>query len=158
MANITIYFKKVLLLFLLVFVLALPQIKASQCLPEEMKVVYEICKNSNLQAIEEPEGEDYWKAPYETERDGGGDCEDLSIWLLYKLTMMGYNCWLVLGTDKTPIFHMWVRIELKDGSFWDVDMVNRMLQRRLIEIPLNDFEFEKLQDVIKRQTEYEEGK
>jgi len=148
---------KILLIALLIFIFIVPQIKASECLPEEVKIVYEIAKNCNLRAEEEPEGEDYWKAPYETERDGGGDCEDLSLWLLYKLTNMGYDCWLVLGTDQTPIWHVWVRIKIKDGSFWDVDMANRILVRRLIEIPLGESEYEKLQNVIERQRKYESG-
>lgn len=31
------------------------------------------------------ENKDYWKSPIEFERDGGGDCEDFSIYLVYLL-------------------------------------------------------------------------
>lgn len=32
-----------------------------------------------------PEVKDYWKSPIEFESDGGGDCEDFSIYLVYLL-------------------------------------------------------------------------
>ena len=32
-----------------------------------------------------PDNNDYWKSPIEFERDGGGDCEDFAIALVYRL-------------------------------------------------------------------------
>ncbi len=129
----------------------------SQCLPPEIKVVYDILKECKLEPIIEPEGEDYWKAPYETERDGGGDCEDLSFWLLHKLTDIGYNCWAILGGDESGAYHMWVRIKLEDGTYWDVDMTNKWLMRSFFPVPFNNYELERMQKIIKRQQEYEQG-
>ena len=34
---------------------------------------------------------DYWRLPYETERQGGGDCEDMAIWLYAKLLADGFE-------------------------------------------------------------------
>lgn len=130
----------------------------TEILPPEMEMVYEIARNCNLKAIEEEEGQDYWKAPFETERDGGGDCEDLSFWLLHKITNMGYDCWAVLGGDESETYHMWVRIKLGDGTYWDVDLVRRHLMRVFIEEPFNRQDLKKLQEMMERQEEYEKSK
>lgn len=155
MANITIYFRKTL--FLLLLILLIPQARSSECLPEEIQIVYQICKENKLVFIEEEWPEDYWKTPYETERDGGGDCEDLSLWLLHKLTNMGYDCWLVMGRDEVPDIHVWVRIKANNGSYWDVDLVSRTISRAFFPIPLSMWDYMKLEEVINKQNQYEEG-
>jgi hypothetical protein len=38
---------------------------------------------AELTYMDDPDG--YWKSPHETERDGGGDCEDLAIYMIYRL-------------------------------------------------------------------------
>ena len=130
---------------------------ASECLPLEIRIVYEIAKNCKLEPIAEEEGQDYWKAPYETERDGGGDCEDLSFWLLHKLTNMGYDCWAVLGGDESETYHVWVRIKLGNGTYWDVDLVREHVMRAFIEEPFNRQDYKKMQETRERQEEYEKS-
>jgi len=152
----------IVLLFILLFISSGYFLKqecyGSQCLPPEMKVVYDIVKNCGLEYQEEKLGKDYWKAPYETERDNGGDCEDLTFWLLHKLTSMGYDCWAQAGTDESGHnIHMWVRIKLKNGEYWDVDMTIRYLIRAFFPVPLNRRELERMQEVIKKQEKYEKG-
>jgi len=151
----------IVLLFILLFISSGYFLKqechGSQCLLPEIKVIYDIMKNCGLEYQAEKSWEDYWKAPYETERDGGGDCEDLSIWLLRKLTNMGYDCWLVLGMDEVPNFHMWVRIKLKDGSYWDADLSLKYIKRGFVQGLFRPYDYMKLDEVKKKQAEYEQG-
>jgi hypothetical protein len=42
---------------------------------------------------------DYWKSPHETERDGGGDCEDLAIFLIY---LLGEDAYFI-GIDQPGV-------------------------------------------------------
>jgi hypothetical protein len=42
-------------------------------------------KASIYKGIKEASGRDYWKSPFEFISDGGGDCEDFSIYLVYLL-------------------------------------------------------------------------
>jgi hypothetical protein len=39
---------------------------------------------AELAYMDDPPG-GYWKSPRETERDGGGDCEDLATFMIYRL-------------------------------------------------------------------------
>lgn len=152
----------IVLLFTLLFISSGYFLKqechGSQCLPPEIKAVYDIVKDCGLEYQAEPYGEDYWKAPYETERDGGGDCEDLSLWLLYKLTKLEYDVWVVMGVDR-ELGHMWVRVNIV-GDFprlWDIDMVAKTINSTWEEAPFNAIEIQKFENVIERQRKYEEG-
>lgn len=127
---------------------------------EEAEVIYDICRYSKLKYQAEKPGQDYWKAPYETERDGGGDCEDLSVWLLVKLWRMGYDAWLVMGYSDS-VAHIWVRIRLSDGRtsrFCDADMTEQfVLEPSYIEVRLTVIEQDKFSEAMARQTKYVKG-
>jgi len=129
-------------------------------MPAEVKVIYDLCKNSKLEYQTEEPGEDYWKAPYETERDGGGDCEDLSIWLLYKLWDLGYDAWLQMGIDDYNM-HMWVRVRISDGRFsyfYDVDMVEKFVRPAWREVRFSQPFYDKLAEVYERRLKHIKGK
>ena len=54
---------------------------------------------------------DFWKFPYETLRDGLGDCEDTSFLLCSLLRIANVDAWAVLGKvviDDVPYGHAWV--------------------------------------------------
>jgi len=48
----------------------------------------------------------YWKSPHETERDGGGDCEDIATYLVYRL---GQKSALVLVQESDGSGHCIVK-------------------------------------------------
>ena len=125
-------------------------------MPEKIQIIYNFVRNSKLEYQAELPGQDYWKAPYETERDGGGDCEDLSIWLMYKLWELGYDAWLVLGRNDY-VGHMWLRVRVSDGRFsqyYDVDMTEKFIMPAYEEVRFSRRDWNKLQEVYKRQIEY----
>ena len=70
---------------------------------------------------------DYWKLPYETERDGLGDCEDTSIYMgahlhaLARISDTAVNYYVTLGLVKLPDGtmggHAWVEYRDMDGDW-----------------------------------------
>jgi len=143
------------------------KVPKSDELPTKARIAYDICRESGLEFQGDPG--DYWKAPFETEADGGGDCEDLSIWLLHKLRRERITARLILGrsmlrgdySSMYPIFHMWVRIAIYDeiegcGTVYDIDMVNKTIRRGFIEVGLNVKDWERLREVDRRQDLWEE--
>lgn len=66
---------------------------------ESLNVAWEITSNFNYIH----ESKEYWKSPKEFEADGGGDCEDFCIYLMY-----------LLGEEANTSL---VKIKLEDGSF-----------------------------------------
>lgn len=126
----------------------------------KIDTIAEFIKNSGLKYIAEREGEDYWKAPYETERDGGGDCEDLAIWLVYKLEKIGYDAWLTIGKDAMGQFHAWVRVRIIGAGrmdIWNLDMQWCLIYEEIQDEPLNMNDYMKLDEVRERQINYEKG-
>jgi len=102
--------------------------------PKEIpSIIYDIydlvIRDNPLKFIPE-DPNDYWQSPAETEARGGGDSEDLAIWVYKKLWDMNYQVnfmtcrILVWGKDQ---FHMWVRFNtyaLLGGpvDVWDIDL------------------------------------
>jgi hypothetical protein len=52
-----------------------------------------------LNYIEDTKPEDIWKSPHETLRDGGGDCEDIAIYLMYLLGPDSSMLIMNMGTE-----------------------------------------------------------
>ena len=143
----------------LLILLHKPSLAEQQNMPAELQVIYNIVRNSNLEYQAEKLGQDYWKAPYETERDGGGDCEDLSIWLLDKLYELEYDAWLVMGYNYHSA-HMWVRVRISNGrvsDFYDVDMTEKFIRYAYEEIKFEQRDLDKLEKVFERQLNYIKG-
>lgn len=95
--------------------------------------IYDLVIRDNPLKVIPDYPEDYWQSPAETEARGGGDSEDLAIWVYKKLYDLGYQVSLmtcriqVWGSDD---FHMWVRFnthETLGGAFevWDIDLTTR---------------------------------
>jgi len=65
---------------------------------------------------------DEWQAPEKTLRIKKGDCEDISLLLLYLLRQNGYNANVVFGIthNKSKRFHAWVELNLK-GKVYVMD-------------------------------------
>lgn len=122
-------------------------------IPEEIKPLYDFCKKSKLTYFLEEGYVDYWKAPYETEKDGKGDCEDLSIWLSYQLKKLGYDAWLANG--KAPRdSHIWVRVRI-NKNIYDADLTYRFIRKTSEETSINSYYQQKFQEAMDRQKEYE---
>jgi len=79
-------------------------------------------------------GADYWQLPDETERKGGGDCEDKAIWLYSRLLKDGFeDIRLVIGKvrEDSLRFHSWVAWypqgkvyvldPTNDSEMWEID-------------------------------------
>lgn len=56
-------------------------VKGYEAMSEDLDTAW--TKSSSFAYYPDPEG--YWKSPMETERDGGGDCEDIATYLMYRL-------------------------------------------------------------------------
>ena len=124
-----------------------------------IQIVHDLVKNHRFEYQLEELGEDYWKAPYETERDGGGDCEDLSIWLLYELRRMNYDVWAVIG-EEGAWSHMWLRVRIHINGkpyVFDVDMTEGFMLPAYEIIPTPMMAFIKFQELDERQKAYEQG-
>jgi len=68
-------------------------------------------RTSSFDYHREPRGRDHWQLPEETEKRGGGDCEDMAIWLYVNMIEAGIeNARLCIGmrspTDRD--LHCWV--------------------------------------------------
>lgn len=146
--------KAKLILFLIIIIFCYLWISDSygQYLPREVETVIAIVRNCKLVYIPEPEREDRWQTPRETEIRGGGDCEDLSVWLLYELRKLGYKCWIVFGTNLQGKRHCWVRFKTLEGLY-DADMQTRTVRNGWQEIKPSLYEFNKLKEVEERQKE-----
>jgi transglutaminase-like putative cysteine protease len=74
-----------------------------------------------LDYIPDPYSVDFWKSPRRTWRDGGGDCEDLSIFVasLLAYRLPAENLWVVVGRVRNNyrwVGHAWV--EGRDQNGW----------------------------------------
>ena len=124
-------------------------------LPYKFEVIVNTVRSCKLVYMPESEGEDYWQTIEETEKRGGGDCEDLSLYMIYKFRELGYECWLVFGDNLCGQNHCWIRIK-----FWycliDVDMQTRTVRNAFQEIKPSQHEFNKMTDWQERQSREEE--
>jgi len=102
-------------------------------IPPVIYEVYDLVIRDNPLKFIPDDPNDYWQSPAETEARGGGDAEDLAIWVYKKLWDMKYQvnfvtCRIqVWGRDD---FHMWVRFnthETLGGAFdyWDIDLTTK---------------------------------
>ncbi|MQY53462.1 MAG: hypothetical protein GH154_03595 [Firmicutes bacterium] len=102
-------------------------------IPPLIYEIYDLVIRDNPLKFIPDDPNDYWQSPAETEARGGGDSEDLAIWVYKKLWDKYYQvnfmtCRIqVWGRDD---FHMWVRFnthEVLGGTFdvWDIDLTTR---------------------------------
>lgn len=102
-------------------------------IPPLIYEIYDLVIRDNPLKFIPDDPNDYWQSPAETEARGGGDSEDLAIWVYKKLWDMGYQVNFMTcriqawGRDD---FHMWVRFnthEVLGGTFdvWDIDLTTR---------------------------------
>lgn len=148
--------RKLTRVLLLCLILALMCIKRSngQYLPRKIENLKNIVRSCKLIYMPEPEGRDYWQTIKETDEKGGGDCEDLSLYIMDKLRKEGYECWLVFGNNLCGQNHCWLRIKTIYGLF-DVDMQMRTVRNAFKEREPSLYEFNKLKDWKERQEKYE---
>jgi len=102
-------------------------------IPPVIYEVYDLVIRDNPLKFIPDDPNDYWQSAAETEARGGGDAEDLAIWVYKKLWDLNYQvnfvtCRIqVWGRDE---FHMWVRFnthETLGGAFdyWDIDLTTK---------------------------------
>jgi hypothetical protein len=71
-----------------------------EILHEDLDVAWK--KVSSMKYMAEPVGSNYWKSPIEFFRDGGGDCEDFAVALMY---LLGEDSKIAFMHTESPIAH-----------------------------------------------------
>lgn len=77
--------------------------------------------------IPDQKGEDLWQTPLETSARGGGDCEDLSVFLADRFLFIGGDPKIVVGrvSSQPGKRHVWVEL---DGVIYDVAKENHPIK------------------------------
>jgi len=85
-----------------------------------------------LNYILEEGDNNYWKTPEETLRDGGGDCEDMSLYLMDLIRDERPSARIILGyldlRDKTTA-HAWIELKI-EGDVYVVDPTMKRVIKR----------------------------
>ena len=128
-------------------------------IPPVIYDIYDLVIRDNPLKFIRDDPNDYWQSPAETEARGGGDSEDLAIWVYKKLYDQGYQVNLmtcliqIWGRDD---FHMWVRFnthETLGGAFevWDIDLTtkDKIFPGRVAYVPPPEYEA-KLKEALER--------
>lgn len=99
-------------------------IEGYEVLSEPLEVAWP--KSAALKYIPDTNPDDQWKSPHETIKDGGGDCEDIAVVLLYYLGPESQLVEIKMGT----ILHCIVKyrgkyIEAQSvGAYYDPSQLN----------------------------------
>ena len=106
---------------------------------------------TTIRYVPEPDGQDYWQLPQETESLGTGDCEDFAIWLYAKLRHDGTdNLRMCIGkhTQASSTMHAWLlwfnrgQVYILDPSVTG-DMLNARSVSARMYIPYYSYDGEK---------------